>query len=312
MDPTWDPPLQDAYKTLLDKAQNNEENWEFMVLEECELPVIDLSRLEESDGVVREECKSEIAKASQEWGFFQIVNHGISSDIFNRLRCEQEKMFKQRFDKKTKEEFLNLSPGSYRWGTPTATCIGQLSWSEAFHIPLADILGSTGSNTSLSSAIEQYATIVSGLAQTLADILAEKMGHESTFFKENCLPNTCFLRLNRYPPCPTTFGIHGLVPHTDSDFLTILYQDHVGGLQLVKDGKWIAVKPNPGTLIVNIGDLFQAWSNGVYKSVKHRVMTNPKVERKFSFREYRQQVQDDVQKFGTKIGLPRFQYEGTM
>lgn len=47
------------------------------------------------------------------------------------------------------------------------------------------------------------------------------------------------------------------MPHTDSDFLTILYQDQVGGLQLVKDGKWVAVKPNPDALIINIGDLFQ-------------------------------------------------------
>ena len=75
----------------------------------------------------------------------------------------------------------------------------------------------------------------------------------------------------------------------------------------------------------------QAWSNGVYKSVLHRVVTNPKLERfsmayffcpfndtiiescrepsvhrKFSYREYRQQVRDDVQKLGTKIGLPNF------
>jgi gibberellin 2-oxidase len=105
--------------------------------------------------------------------------------------------------------------------------------------------------------MEQFATTVSNLAQTLADILAEKLGHQSSFFKENCLANTCYLRLNRYPPCPIDFRIHGLVPHTDSDFLTILYQDQVGGLQLVKDRKWVAVKPNPHALIINIGDLFQ-------------------------------------------------------
>lgn len=337
MDSISDPPFHEAYKILFDKTRNiNQENNDFdhqdLVAEECELPVIDLSCLEDSDEVAREECKSHIARASQEWGFFQVVKHGISSEIFSRLRCEQEKVFKQPFEKKTKEDkFLNFSAGSYRWGTPSATCIRQLSWSEAFHIPLTDILGSTTGSNPLSSTIEQFATTVSSLAQTLADILAEKMGHKSTFFKENCLPNTCYLRLNRYPPCPIAFGIHGLMPHTDSDFLTILYQDQVGGLQLVKDRKWIAVKPNPDALIINIGDLFQAWSNGVYKSVEHRVMTNPKLERfsmayflcpsnetviescrepsiyrKFSFREYRQVVRDDVQKLGSKIGLPRF------
>lgn len=208
-----------------------------------------------------------------------------------------------------------------------------------------------------SSAMEQFAITVAGLAQKLAGILAEKLGQKSTFFKENCLPSTCYLRMNRYPPCPFYSGVHGLMPHTDSDFFTILHQDEVGGLQLVKDGKWISVKPNPEALIINIGDLFQvcffyfdmkcssqlqlyssqlkwmklqAWSNDVYKSVEHRVVTNPTVERfstayffcpsydtviqnsepsvyrKFSFGEFRQQVQEDVQKLGHKVGLSRF------
>lgn len=137
-----DPPFEETYKYLFNKDQNII-NDELMVDNECELPVIDLSRLNDDDEVAREECKSMIANASQEWGFLQVVNHGISSDILTRLRCEQKKVFKEPFDKKTKEDkFLNFSAGSYRWGTPTATCIKQLSWSEAFHIPLTDILGS--------------------------------------------------------------------------------------------------------------------------------------------------------------------------
>ncbi|KAI4295845.1 hypothetical protein L6164_035845 [Bauhinia variegata] len=340
-----DPPFYETYKILLDKTQNDEQQHRIndedhnkvevddVVVEECELPVIDLSRLEHGGRVEREECKLDIARASKEWGFFQVVNHGISSEILKRLRLEQEKVFKQPFAKKRKEDkFLNFSAGCYRWGAPSATCIRQISWSEAFHIPLSDILqaSAAGSNT-LRSTIEQFAATVSSLAHTLAGILAEKMGHNSSFFQENCLPSTCYLRLNRYPPCPLPFEVHGLMPHTDSDFLTILHQDQVGGLQLVKDGKWIAVKPNPDALIINIGDLFQAWSNGVYKSVEHRVVANPHVERfstayffcpsqdtliescrepsvyrKFSFREYRQQVQNDVQKSGSKIGLRRF------
>lgn len=105
--------------------------------------------------------------------------------------------------------------------------------------------------------MEQFATTVSSLALKLAEILAEKLGHKSTFFHENCLPSTCYLRMNRYPPCPIPSEVFGLMPHTDSDFLTILHQDQVGGLQLVKDDRWIAVKPNSEALIINIGDLFQ-------------------------------------------------------
>lgn len=107
----------------------------------------------------------------------------------------------------------------------------------------------------------EFAAAMSELARLLARILVENLSQQ----KGNCLDDicdesTCFLRLNRYPICPISAEIFGLVPHTDSDFLTILYQDQVGGLQLMKDSKWVAVKPNQDALIVNIGDLFQVFS----------------------------------------------------
>ncbi|GLT83225.1 hypothetical protein SLE2022_015260 [Rubroshorea leprosula] len=332
-----DPPLHQTYKDLVNNTIESNDN-ELVIVEEQELPLIDLGRLSMDDEEEREGCEREIVRASEDWGFFQIINHGISKDILEMIREEQVKVFKQPFSKKCKEDkYLNLSAGSYRWGTPTATCLKQLSWSEAFHIPITDISGAAGvKGTTLSSTMEQFATTLAGLALKLAEILAEKLGQQSTFFQENCLANTCYLRMNRYPSCPVPAEVFGLMPHTDSDFLTILHQDQVGGLQLVKEGKWIAVKPKPEALIVNIGDLFQAWSNNVYKSVKHRVVTNPwrerfsiayflcpsyetvihsccepAIYRKFTFREYRQKVREDVQKYGYKVGLPRFQINCT-
>ncbi|XP_019087373.1 PREDICTED: gibberellin 2-beta-dioxygenase 8 [Camelina sativa] len=252
----------------------------------------------------------------------------MSMDVLEKMRQEQVRVFREPFGKKSKSE--KFSAGSYRWGTPSATCLRQLSWSEAFHVPMTDI-SDNKDLTILSSIMEKFASESEALAYLLAEVLAEKSGRKANYFKENCVRNTCYLRMNRYPPCPKPSEVYGLMPHTDSDFLTILYQDQVGGLQLIKDNRWIAVKPNPRALIINIGDLFQAWSNGMYKSVEHRVMTNPKVERfsaayflcpsydsviecssdcptyrNFSFREFRQQVQEDVKKLGFKVGLPRF------
>lgn len=147
-----DPPFSETYKALFSKAVEESASTakELAIastLEECELPLIDLSRLDKSPEESRY-CNSEIARASREWGFFQVVNHGISREILEKMRREQVKVFKQPFEKKIKEDkFLNFSSGSYRWGTPTATCLRQLSWSEAFHVPLADISGSGGLNS---------------------------------------------------------------------------------------------------------------------------------------------------------------------
>lgn len=104
-----------------------------------------------------------------------------------------------------------------------------------------------------------YATVATELAEKIAEILARNLGIESTYFQENCTSKSCYLRMNRYPPCPFPAEVFGLVPHTDSDFLTIVCQDGaVGGLQLMKgDGSWVGVSPNPDALIVNVGDLFQ-------------------------------------------------------
>lgn len=119
--------------------------------------------------------------------------------------------------------------------------------------------------------MEKCATTMSELAHKLAEILAEKMGHKSSFFRETCLPTTCYLRMNRYPPCPISPQVFGLMPHTDSDFITVLHQDEIGGLQLVKDAKWISVKPNPDALIINIGDLFQV----IHSLHSQNQQTNP-------------------------------------
>lgn len=149
-----DPPFHQAYKSLIEDTSNNIFGKKLVLVEECELPLIDLSRILHNDNVVdeseREECKEEIARASQQWGFFQVTNHGISKDLLEKMREEQVKVFKQPFDKKSKEDkFMNFPAGSYRWGTPTATCLNQLSWSEAFHIPMADISTSAAAFTTL-------------------------------------------------------------------------------------------------------------------------------------------------------------------
>ncbi|XP_021766948.1 gibberellin 2-beta-dioxygenase 8-like isoform X2 [Chenopodium quinoa] len=340
-----DPPFEETYKNLFLKHSIKPlitTPTTTTTIEEHDLPLIDLGQLVAGTAKEREQCKTAIAEASREWGFFQVVNHGISRHILEEMTKEQVKVFREPFNKKKEDNCMNLrlSPGSYRWGSPTPNCLTQLSWSEAFHIPMTDICNTGSTNidncnpqvSNLCLTVKQFAITVSELANKLTNILVEKLGHEElTFFEDNCLPNTCYLRMNRYPPCPKYSHVFGLMPHTDSDFLTILYQDQVGGLQLVKDGKWISVKPNPEALIVNIGDLFQAWSNGVYNSVVHRVVANPRLERfstayflcpsgdaiiqsfkepsiyrKFSFGEYRQQVQQDVKEYGYKIGLSRF------
>ncbi|MCL7049445.1 hypothetical protein MKW94_024677 [Papaver nudicaule] len=274
---TSDPPLQDQLRALVHNSLGEVHARKCDYVRECELPLIDLGGLMSGEQRKKAKCVADIAKASSEWGFFQVVNHGISRELLEEMRREQMKVFQ---------------------------------------MPVV---------------MENFAAAMAKLARLLAGVLAENLGHPQSAFDKICSDNTCFLRLNRYPKCEISPEMIGLIPHTDSDFLTILYQDQVGGLQLMKDSKWVAVKPHREALIVNIGDLFQAWSNNKYKSVEHKVMANTKMERysiayflcpsydsmigsckepslykKFTFGEFRKQVQEDVKRTGQKVGLTRF------
>ena len=61
--------------------------------------------------------------------------------------------------------------------------------------------------------------------------------------------------------------------HTDLGLLTLLIQDDVGGLQAESaEHGWIDVEPRPGTIVVNLADCMQAWSNDRYRAAVHRVL----------------------------------------
>jgi gibberellin 2-oxidase len=346
-DDDYEPPLMATYKHLLDSHPHRLDDADE---EECFLPVIDLSSLlqqhqhKQSSGAeaaAAEQCRASIVRAASEWGFFQVTNHGVPQALLDELHQAQVAVFRRPFHLKASQPLLDFSPESYRWGTPTATCLEQLSWSEAYHIPTtnttapAATAGDDDDKTRL--VVEQVSTAMSKLAQRLAGILVADVGDgedDDTAVVSRCTRSTCFLRLNRYPPCAAPSGAYGLCPHTDSDFLTILHQDGVGGLQIVKAGRWVAVEPNPGALIVNVGDLLQAWSNDRYRSVEHRVMASDARERfsvafflcpsydtliqprcgaggsprykSFTFGEYRNQIREDVRLTGRKLGLQRF------
>lgn len=103
----------------------------------------------------RDECMKEISEAASEWGFFQVINHGISKEVLENMISEQKKLFYQPFvNKSDAKNFFNLSPKAYRWGNPCATNLRQISWSEAFHFSLTDF-----------SSMDQHITLRLGFLQ---------------------------------------------------------------------------------------------------------------------------------------------------
>jgi isopenicillin N synthase-like dioxygenase len=131
-------------------------------------------------------------------------------------------------------------------------------------------------------AAETYFEQVKCLGLDLLRLIARALGLPDEFFVQYTRKPMLQMRLFHYQPQTpdTSPDAHGAAPHTDFGMITILAQDPIGGLELRKrDGEWIAAPYIDGTFVVNIGDLFQRWTNDVYVSNFHRVTNRTGRER---------------------------------
>jgi len=128
--------------------------------------------------------------------------------------------------------------------------------------------------------MSSYCREVRALGFRLYAAISESLGLEASYMEETLGEQEQHMAVNFYPPCPEPELTYGLPAHTDPNALTILLMDQdVAGLQVLHAGRWVAVNPRPGALVVNIGDQLQALSNGQYRSVWHRAVVNSDRER---------------------------------
>lgn len=95
----------------------------------------------------------------------------------------------------------------------------------------------------------------------LEEAISESLGLEKEYIKKVLGEQGQHMAINYYPECPEPDLTYGLPGHTDPNALTILLQDlNVSGLQVLKQGRWLAVKPHPDAFVINIGDQFQVFT----------------------------------------------------
>ncbi|XP_046543310.1 2-oxoglutarate-dependent dioxygenase htyE-like [Haliotis rubra] len=100
--------------------------------------------------------------------------------------------------------------------------------------------------------------------------------------------NSTSIRSNYYPPLtgPVKPGQVRFGQHSDFGTMTLLFQDGIGGLEMMKtDDVYVPAKPIPGAIVVIIGDLMQRWTADQLKATKHRILVPESEVKK---RQYRQ------------------------
>lgn len=257
---------------------------EKLVDPEVEIPQINLSGLEDENQ--RKFILAEIAHACEEWGFFQIVNHGVGLPLLQRMLLVAKQFFELPPDEK--QAYAN-DPITYEgYGSRLGIQKGAiLDWNDYFFLHI--LPSSTRDTTKWPTrpilwrdTVDEYSQQIAQLSQKLLAAISSTLDvRPSALYEAFGNKDTeLSIRVNLYPPCPQPGLTLGLAPHSDPGGITILLQDEsVDGLQVRHDGSWITVKPVRGGLIVNLGDQIQIMSNGIYKSVEHRAIAQREKQR---------------------------------
>lgn len=235
-----------------------------------QVPVIDLKDLAAN----RPGTVAQVLEAAREVGFFQVLNHGIPESIleggfaaaraFHELPKEAKAEYYDR-EGKSRVKFscnFDLYKSRHAHWRDSLFCLMEPEPLDPEELPHV-----------CRDAIMEYSKRVKALATTLLELLSEALGLEPDYLVNMDCAKGHALLYHYYPACPEPNLTLGTPKHSDPDFLTILLQDDIGGLQVYYQDQWVDVPPVAGALVVNIGDLLQLMSNDIFKSIEHRVLS---------------------------------------
>ncbi|CAL5213938.1 unnamed protein product [Lathyrus oleraceus] len=221
--------------------------------------------------------------ACKDWGFFQVVNHGVSSELLEKLQIEIENFFKLPVEEKTK---YKIRQGDFQGYGAVIRSEGQkLDWGDRFFMITNPIQRRQPHlfpqlPSSLRHTLETYILELKKLGMKLFELMGKAIEMDLKEVENMFEDGNQSIRMTYYPPCPKPELVDGIIPHSDGSGITILNQiNGVEGLEIKKDGVWIPVKFHPDAFVVNIGDIMEILSNGVYSSIEHRVTVNKEKDR---------------------------------
>ncbi|KAH9612716.1 hypothetical protein KSS87_019339 [Heliosperma pusillum] len=253
-------------------------------LPSMDTPVIDLHLILDSSS---SEAQLELAKLRSllcSWGCFQLVNHGIASSEVDKLRAIAKEFFGLPYEEKQK--YSRTADWFEGYGSDTVTEGEPFNWNDRLHLQTNPVHHRNLKfwpqyPPNFREILDAYAVGMKKLVENLLKAIAKSLDvEENSFLSQFGEEGITFTRFNFYPPCSSPHQVFGLKPHSDVTMITILVQDkEVQGLQVLKDDQWYKVPIVPHALFINVGDQLEIISNGIIKSVVHKVVIDKERER---------------------------------
>ncbi|KAL2817422.1 2OG-Fe(II) oxygenase superfamily protein [Aspergillus cavernicola] len=274
---------------------------------EEDINIIDISGIY-GDFEARKAVAMKIKHASENSGFFYIENHGIKEEVIQTAYEQAKRFIEQPLEDKlmvhnNKYKFFN---GYAKRGTThgnktepkdlkehfswqydprwdplydgVADPINTVSEDLVPWIQSEDVWTGTSQIQGFKEACIEYSRECLNLGRRLMRIFAIALGLEENHFDRMMTHPGLTNTLNFYPPSGLVEDESlkiGLGSHTDIQMFTMLWQDSIGGLNVLNQkGEWVRAVPITGTFVVNIADFLTRLTNGRWLSTVHQVALN--------------------------------------
>lgn len=263
------------------------------------IPIIDITPLYDPKGATYDRTVRQIMEACTDIGFLSITGTGISRHTVDRVRQVVRTIFEVDEERKwdqaiTRENYRGYIPMGFFSPNDGSGKADKYEGYKLHHevpedAPIRQDCTLYGPNLwpvevpQARDIILDYWQQLDGVADLLLHALETGLGLTPQTLRGAFRNPMTNMTLLHYPPQAPDEGGYGIHPHKDTDALTIIAPDPVGGLEVqTREGGWITPDCPPGGFVVNIGDMLELWSGGRLKSTPHRVVNRSGRER-YSF-----------------------------
>lgn len=228
------------------------------------IPTVDLSPFfAEGDEEGKRKAIKIIGHACSEYGFFRVVNHGVPVELMKRALALSKTFFDYPTEAKLKSGPVPGTPIPAGYSRQPERSADKNEFFMMFP-PGSSFNVYPINPPGFRDVLEEMFSQFVNTGRIIENIINECLGLPSNLLTEyNDDRKWDLMSAFRYFPATERENTR-VAEHKDVNCITFVFQDEVGGLEVLKDGNWIPVTPVEGTLVVNVGDVIQVMTNETY------------------------------------------------